>query len=121
VTIPLAPARSPSDFVLPSLGTAAFVIGSIYFVIMIVLATLGSIAGGEVADATDSAMYSAGADRFGWAAVIGAAAIWALGAVLSGLRMRSRAKVFAIIVFVLNAGALLILALATVAFQASAS
>lgn len=96
-------------------------IGSIYFVIMILLATLGSIAGGEVADATDSAMYSAGSDRFGWAAVIGAAAIWALGAVLSGLRMRSRAKVFAIIVFVLNAGALLILALATVAFQASAS
>jgi hypothetical protein len=114
MTSATAPTKSSSDIVLPSLGAAAFVVGSIWLLILLALALTAGIASGETPSATGAAQTSS---ISGWLAVGGAAVFYVAGAVLSSLRIRSRAKVYAIFMLVLNAGSLLVVVLLTVGWQ----
>jgi hypothetical protein len=115
MTYPTPPTRSSSDIVFPSLGAAAFVVGSIWLFILLALSLTAGIASGETPSATSAAEASSVS---GWLAVIGAAVLYLAGSVLSSLRIRSRAKVYAVFMLVLNAGSLLVVVLLTVGWQA---
>jgi len=113
VTSPPTPARPASDYLFPALGTAAFVVGLLYFAIMIVFAITAGVASGE----TSNAAYGQTSDRAGWAAVIGAGVFWIAGAALSFVRIRGRAKVWAILSAIANLGAVVVVATGTVLLQ----
>lgn len=117
MTPPSARTGSTSDYVFPSIGLTALVFGGFYLAGMLVLATIAGIAGGETSNAT----YAASSDRYGWAAVIGAVVIWATGAALSAVRIRSRSKVFSLTMLILNVVALLFVIAITTLLQVSGS